>query len=154
MACGISEGNGGTDVELEIHQRAIETIWILDLQGRVVAGESEAFLRETISALAQSGTVNIILNCAKVTQIDEDGLGCMVACSAGLRKAGGALKLLNLSSDHLDLLVRARLDVELEVFTSEIDAVNSFFPERSVQRFDLLEYAKRQREQRFARSCA
>lgn len=138
-------------MELQIRQRNTQGITILDLKGRLALGESEALLRETITRLANAGAVNVILNCADLNEIDEDGLGFLVVCSTRLRKAGGALKLLNLSRDHLDLIVLARLEGTFDVFTDEIDAVNSFFPERAIRSFDLLEYAKRQKAEYAAR---
>jgi len=132
-------------MELEIHQREIQGIVILDLKGRLVLGESEALLRETITRLANAGDLKVILNCANVNEIDEDGLGFLVVCSTRLRKAGGDLKLLNLSRAHLDLIVLARLQEAFDVFTDEVSALNSFFPERAVPSFDLLEYARRQK---------
>jgi len=117
---------------------------ILDLKGRLALGESEALLRETITTLATAGDVKVILNCANLNEIDEDGLGFLVVCSTRLHKAGGALKLLNLRKDHLDLIVLARLEGTFDVFTDDISAVNSFFPERAVPSFDVLEYATRQ----------
>jgi anti-sigma B factor antagonist len=138
-------------MELEIHQREIQGIVILDLKGRLVLGESEALLRETITGLANAGALKVVLNCANVKQIDEDGLGFLVVCSTRLRKAGGDLKLLNLSRDHLDLVVLGRLEGTFDVFTDEVSAINSFFPERAVPPFDLLEYARRQRVECAAR---
>ena len=138
-------------MQLQIHERKTDGIVILDLRGSLVIGESEAFLRETIRSFANAGSLNVILNCAELNEIDEDGLGFLVGCSARLRKEGGALKLLNLCRDHLDLVVLARLEGTFDVFTDEISAVNSFFPERIAPSFDVLEYARRQRTEYTAR---
>jgi anti-sigma B factor antagonist len=132
-------------VDLGINERERDGIVILDLKGRLVLGESEALLRETITSCANAGSLNVTLNCADLNEIDEDGLGFLVGCATRLRKAGGALKLLNLRRDHLDLCVLARLEGTFDVFTDEISAVNSFFPERVAPSFDLLEYARRQK---------
>lgn len=132
-------------MDLQIHQRRIEGIVILDLKGCLVLGESEVLLRDTVTNLAAAGSLNVILNCANVNEIDEDGLGFLVVCQTRLRKAGGALKLLSLRRDHLDLVVLARLEGAFDVFTDEVSAINSFFPERAVAPFDLLAYARRQR---------
>jgi len=132
-------------MDLHINERQSDGIVILDLKGRLVIGESEALLGETITSFANVGSVNVVLNCAELSEIDVDGLGFLVVCSTRLRKAGGALKLLNLRRDHLDLVVLARLEGTFDVFTDEINAVNSFFPERVASSFDLLEYARRQK---------
>jgi anti-sigma B factor antagonist len=129
-------------MDLEIHQREKEGIWILDLRGRLVIGESETALRDAVMALAKTGAVNVILNFAEAKEIDEDGLGALVYCSAKLRRSGGKLKLLNLSRVHIDLIVLTGLDAAFDVFANEQDAVNSFFPDRAIHLFDILEFVK------------
>src|SRR5438445_5578763 len=110
-------------MNLQVHQRKKEGIWILDLQGSITIGDSEAMLRTAIVALAEARAVNIILNLAGVTEIDDDGLGALVFCYARIVKSGGALKLLNLPV-HLSLMVLTKLDTVFEVFTDEQEVVN------------------------------
>jgi len=127
---------------LQLDQRKKEGIWILDLRGHLITGDSEAILRTAIVALAERD-VNIILNFAGVTEIDDDGLGALVFCYAWIVRSGGALKLLNLPP-HLSVVVLTKLDTIFEVFTDEQDAVNSFFPGRAVRHYDILEWVKEQ----------
>src|SRR6266852_9028061 len=129
--------------DLQLHQREREGIWILDLRGQVTIGDSETILRTAIVALAETKAVNIILNLAGVTEIDDDGLGALVFCYARIVRSGGAVKLLNLPP-HLSLMVLTKLDTIFEVFTDEQDAVNSFFPGRAVRHYDILEWVKEQ----------
>lgn len=129
-------------MDLQLHQREREGIQILDLHGHLIEGTSEARLRSVIIELAEARTVNVILNLAGVTEIDTDGLGALVFCSARLVRASGALKLLNVSARHLDLMVLTKLDTISEVFTDEQDAVNSFFPDRAALRYDILEFVE------------
>jgi anti-sigma B factor antagonist len=130
-------------MDLQPHDREKEGIWILDLQGPITIGDSEASLRTTIVALAEARAVNIILNLRDVTEIDDDGLGALVFCYAWIVRSGGALKLLNLPL-HLSLIVLTKLDTLFEVFTDEQDAVNSFFPDRAVRRYDILQWVQEQ----------
>jgi anti-sigma B factor antagonist len=131
-------------MDLQLHQREKEGIWILDLRGHLMIGDSEAILRTAIVALAEAGAVNIILNLAGVTEIDDDRLGALVFCYARIVRSGGALKLLNLSPLHLSSMVLTKLDTVFEVFTDEQDAVNSFFPDRAVRHYDILEWVQNQ----------
>jgi anti-sigma B factor antagonist len=131
-------------MDLQLHQREKEGIWILDLRGHLMIGDSEAILRTAIVALAEAGAVNIILNLAGVTEIDDDRLGALVFCYARIVRSGGALKLLNLSPLHLSSMVLTKLDTVFEVFTDEQDAVNSFFPDRAVRHYDILEWVQDQ----------
>ncbi|HSR09313.1 MAG TPA: STAS domain-containing protein [Bryobacteraceae bacterium] len=129
-------------MDLQLQQREKEGIQILDLHGHLIEGASEARLRAVIVELAEARTVNVILNFADVTEIDNDGLGALVFCDARLTRASGALKLLNVSARHLDLMVLTKLDTISEVFTDEQDAVNSFFPDRAGLRYDILEFVE------------
>jgi anti-sigma B factor antagonist len=61
---------------------------------------------------------------------------------AKLRKAGGDLALVNLKPSHIAVIMAARLSTVFEVFKEDQDAINSFFPGREVQRYDLLEYVR------------
>jgi anti-sigma B factor antagonist len=133
-------------MDLRIEQREKEGIRILDLRGRLVIGDSESLLRTTLIALSGEGNVNIVLNFAEVKEVDDDGLGALVVCHANLRRAGGALKLLNLSRVHMELFISMKLSGVFEVFQDEQGAVNSFFPDRAVRSFDILEFVESQRK--------
>jgi len=67
-----------------------------------------------------------------------------VMSANSLRKAGGAMKLLNLNRRHIELLVMTKLATVFEIFTDEQDAVNSFFPDREINRFDILSFVQDQ----------
>ena len=133
-------------MDLEIQQREKEGIRILDLRGRLAIGESEALLREIVLALAKTGDRNVILNFEDVKEIDEPGLDALAFCSSVLQGSSGALKLLNLKRVHINLIVLMGLEAAFEVFVEEQDAVNSFFPERAVRHFDILEFVKEHRK--------
>jgi anti-sigma B factor antagonist len=94
---------------LEIQQRTHEEVVILDIKGRLTVGPEATQLREQVSALAAAGSKNVILNLAEVNYIDSTGLGALVMCATTLRKAGGDVKLLNLTKRSLELLVITKL---------------------------------------------
>jgi anti-sigma B factor antagonist len=124
-------------------RREREGVIILDCKGRLVAGEEATILRDSVKELA-TGPVNIILNLAGIDYIDSTGLGGMVICFTTVRKAGGTIKLLNLTRRNIELLVLTKLETVFEVFNDEQDAVNSFFPDREVKKFDILAFVQSQ----------
>jgi anti-sigma B factor antagonist len=130
--------------ELQIQQRDKEGIRILDLRGRLTIGDSEGALRAAIAALTNAGIVKIVLNFLDVAEMDDDGLGALVFCDAHLLNRGGSLTLLNLSPSHMNLMVLAKLDTVFKIYTSEQDAVDSFFPDRQPKRYDILEFVRKQ----------
>lgn len=132
---------------MDIHQREKEGIAILDLKGRLVVGPAASALRSAIDNVVASGTSRVILNLEGVDYIDSTGLGTMVVCFTSLQKAGGGLKLLNLNKRNLELLVLTKLSTVFELFTEEQDAVNSFFPDREIKRFDILSFIQEQEQE-------
>ena len=129
-------------MSLKLARREREGVIIFDLTGRLVAGEETSVLRDAIKETAAAGPAQVILNLASVDYIDSTGLGSLVICFSALRKAGGTIKLLNLSRRNVELLVLTKLETVFEVFVDEQDAVNSFFPDREVKKFDILAFVQ------------
>jgi anti-sigma B factor antagonist len=133
-------------MNFEIRRREKEAVVILDLQGRLVVGEPSQRLREAINQENAEGRKNIILDLEGVDYIDSTGLGSMVICYTTLQKAGGTLKLLKLNKRNIELLLLTKLSTIFEIFGEEQDAINSFFPEREIKRFDILSFVQQQKE--------
>jgi anti-sigma B factor antagonist len=129
-------------MSLDIRQREREGVYLLDMAGRITAGEEATTLRERLRSMAEAGQTRVALNLQEVDYIDSTGLGGLVICYTTLRKAGGALKLLNLSRRNIELLVLTKLATVFEIFTDEQDAVNSFFPDREIKKFDILSFVQ------------
>lgn len=132
-------------MDVQIGDREREGIALIDLKGRLVAGENVAALREKVASLVAAGRVNAVLNLANVDYIDSSGLGALVMCFTTLRKAEGKLKLLNLTRRNVELLVLTKLETVFEVFDDEQQAINSFFPNREIRRFDILNFIQQQK---------
>ena len=128
---------------LDIQQREREGIIVLDLDGRITVGPEAGALRDRIAALNTAGTRNLVLNLARVDYIDSTGLGALVICATSLRKAGGSMKLVGLNRRNVELLVMTKLATVFEIFTDEQDAVNSFYPDRKIKTFDILDFVKK-----------
>jgi anti-sigma B factor antagonist len=133
-------------MSLDISEREREGITILDLNGRITVGDESTCLREELRALMARGVLNVIVNLQDIDYIDSTGLGALVVCFTSLRKAGGELKLLNLNRRNVELLVLTKLSTVFELFNDEQDALNSFFPDREIRRFDILSFVKEQSE--------
>lgn len=131
-------------MSLHIEQRESEGVTILHLKGPLTAGPADLEFRERLTALHQSGKVNIVLNLHEVTEIDSTGLGTLVFGLARLRKAGGGLALASVNPAHLKLFLLTRLAIAFEFFDDEQDAVSSFFPDRAVKHFDVLDFVEQE----------
>jgi anti-sigma B factor antagonist len=134
-------------MSLEIHQREREGIAILELKGRITVGPEASALRDKVAALIAAGERNLVLEMAKVDYVDSTGLGALVICATSLRKNGGNVKLVNLNRRNIELLVMTKLATVFEIFTDEQDAVNSFYPDRKIKTFDILDFVQKMKEE-------
>jgi anti-sigma B factor antagonist len=130
-------------LESEEHER--EGVTILALKGRITVGEVTP-VRDKITELTAAGHKQIVLDLEHVDYIDSTGLGNLVISYTQVKNAGGALKLLHLNKRNVELLALTRLHTVFEVFAEETDAVNSFFPDREIKRFDILSFVQQHEE--------
>jgi anti-sigma B factor antagonist len=134
-------------MHLEIVNREREGVILLDLRGRITAGEEVSVFRDAFEKIAGMQDSRLILNLMHVDYIDSTGLGAMVMCSTLMKRSGGISKLLHLNRRNLELLVLTKIDTIFEVFDDEVDAVNSFFPGREIKRFDILSFVRNMQEE-------
>jgi anti-sigma B factor antagonist len=132
---------------LEIQRKEREGVTILDMKGRITVGPEATALRAAVAAAVSDGVRQLVLDLGQVDFIDSTGLGAVVMCSTTMRKAGGTVKLLNLNRRNIELLVMTKLATVFESFTDETDAVNSFFPDRKLNQFDILSFVQQMKKE-------
>jgi anti-sigma B factor antagonist len=124
-------------MRLKVSHREQDGISILQLKGRLTFGPEDALLNEEIEHALVTRRVRVVIDLGGVDKMDSAGLGTLLSARAELQRSGGGLALANLNSTHMKTLLVARLDTVFEVFDSELDAINSFFPDRHVPHSDL-----------------
>jgi anti-sigma B factor antagonist len=134
-------------MNLDISTREREGIVILDFKGRLTAGPDVAAFRAGVEKYAGDQQAKAIFNLLNVDYIDSTGLGAMVMSAQQIKKGGGGAKLLNLNRRNIELIGLTRLDTIFEVFDDETEAVNSFFPDREIRRFDVLAFVRKLKEE-------
>src|SRR5205814_1164041 len=113
-------------VSMQIEERAVGDVMILDLKGKITLGEGDELLKDKINSLVNQGQRKIVLNLAGVPYIDSAGLGEVVRTYTTVSRQGGSLKLLNLTKRITDLLSITKLLTVFETFDTENEAVRSF----------------------------
>lgn len=111
---------------MQIHQRSVGDVTIIDLNGKMTLGEGDELLRDKVNSLIQQGQKKLILNLAEVPYIDSAGLGEIVRTYTTVSRQAGSLKLLSLTKRIQDLLLITKLLTVFETFESEDEAVKSF----------------------------
>ena len=111
---------------MQIEQRTIGDVVILDLKGKITLGEGDELLKDKVNNLVNQGQRKIILNLADVPYVDSAGLGEIVRTYTTVSRQGGSLKLLSLTKRITDLLSITKLLTVFETFDTESEAVKSF----------------------------
>jgi len=133
-------------MHLEIQHREQEGILILDLKGRLVLGPEDLEFRRYLQSVLDSGKKDVILNLHGLSAIDTAGFGSLVFCAENFQRAGGRVVLLD--GTQAAAAHALKIETVLETYTDELAAINSFFPDRAVPRYDILEFVEGQKKRR------
>jgi anti-sigma B factor antagonist len=106
--------------------RNVRDIVIIDIDGKVVLGDGDVEIKQTVDDLLQKGNKKILLNLAKVPYLDSAGLGEIIRCFTALRRSGGHFKLLSPNQRIVDLLNITKLLNVFDCYDSESSAIKSF----------------------------
>ncbi len=143
-------------MEFKLSTRRADTVFILDLAGKITAGEALAALRQSIRDEVAKGHNKILLNLKDVSYVDSSGLGELIMalgtvtqticgncgatvfkdeegnwdpcpqCEGKQRKPWGELKLSNPGRQVTDLLQFTKLYTVFDVHETEEKALASF----------------------------
>ena len=113
---------------MDIRQRTVGDIAVLDVIGRMVLGErtNDTLFRNAVAEQLSAGKGQLVVNLQQVTQVDTSGLTALVTAHVTAAKRGGALKLANPATRIRELLDITRLNTLFEVFDTEDAALASF----------------------------
>ncbi len=106
--------------------RQVGRVAVIDVAGRVTLGDSAKDLGKRIQQAIDSGSLQVLVNLAKVTYIDSSGLGELMGGFSKLSRVGGHLKLTGVAKEVSYLFHVANLDRVLEIFPDEAAALESF----------------------------
>src|ERR1051325_9960507 len=111
---------------MDIKERVVNGVSVLDLSGKIVLGEGDGQVRERIKDLLSDGQRKILLNLGDVNYIDSAGLGALISSYTTTKREGGQLKLVNLTKRIQDLLAITKLITVFDTYDDEREAVESF----------------------------
>ncbi|HSF23995.1 MAG TPA: STAS domain-containing protein [Blastocatellia bacterium] len=111
---------------MDIKERVVNGVSVLDLSGKIVLGEGDGQIRDRIKDLLADGQKRILLNLGEVNYIDSAGLGALISSYTTTKRQGGHLKLVNLTRRIQDLLAITKLITVFETHENEAEAIASF----------------------------
>ncbi len=121
---GISAKSHST-AKLQASHRQVAEVVIIDLSGRITAGEGNLILGQLVRELVGKGNRKIILNMEHVEHVDSSGLGELISCHTTVRNHGGQLKLADLHRRVDELLKMTKLHTIFEIADDEATALKA-----------------------------
>ncbi|HKO03285.1 MAG TPA: STAS domain-containing protein [Candidatus Acidoferrales bacterium] len=106
-----------------IPSRRVEDTVILDLEGRIVLGQSADALSSTMQDAIAKGARKLLLNMKGVTQVDTTGISTIVRAFVSLQRSGGKFGLCHLSDRVRQILDMIRLLNVIPNFPGEPEAL-------------------------------
>jgi anti-sigma B factor antagonist len=107
-----------------IHERKSGKVVILSIE-RTLKGDCEAALKERLDALVSHGNPDILIDLKACAYLDSAEIGRLIRCHLSVRKAGGRVRLCNLSPRILNLMKMTRLDTVMDLFGTEEQALSA-----------------------------
>ena len=111
---------------MQIDERSAGHVTVLTLKGELKLGEGQALLKDKVHSLLHQGRKHVLVDLGGVTYIDSSGIGELAGAYTSMVRAGGAIKLLNLTKRVKDLLAITKLLTVFDSFDSEPEALKSF----------------------------
>ncbi len=107
---------------LDISERQMSDVTVLDLSGDITFGEGNVLLRAEIRRLLAEGRNKIFLNFARVEYLDSSGIGELVSGFTAVSRENGKLKFLNLPPRIYQLLAITKLLTVFDVAETAAEA--------------------------------
>jgi anti-sigma B factor antagonist len=117
---------GIKEAPVRIKERKRDGIAILELSGKLMGGPDAEAFDETLKTLIHEGVRNFIISLEKVNWVNSTGLGILIQGYSTVKKNGGDLKLLKVSSRIENIFMVSKLFTVFESYDNEDEAVQSF----------------------------
>jgi anti-sigma B factor antagonist len=111
---------------LKITVRQSSGVSIIDLEGRLVIGPDADALKQRLDELARQGSRHILVNLAKVTQLDSSGICSLLHGYTMMKQHSGSFKMLHPAGHAREVLEVMRLIEIIPTLDDEKQAVASF----------------------------
>jgi len=121
-----AQPQSATGKMLTVIRQAALDVTVVEIKGRIVVGEGNTMLRQTVQELVEVGRVKVLLVMQEVEHIDSSGIGELVRAHTVVRKANGQLKIASPSPKLQEMLQMTMLHKVLDVHPDEATAVKSF----------------------------
>jgi anti-anti-sigma factor len=109
---------------VQVLEHVYPNVVVLELTDRLTV-ETEADLKDAVRRQLDAGRRHLVLDLASVPYVDSCGLGTMVQSYVSARRAGGSVRLLNVTPRVRHLLTITRLLTVFDFYRPDVRAVGA-----------------------------
>jgi anti-sigma B factor antagonist len=102
---------------------------VLALSGSIQGGPDAEVFHSAIRQLVEEGRRNVLLDLQNVKLINSTGLGILISGHSTIKRAGGVMKIVNLTERVESLFAMTKLNLVFDVYADEVEALRSFRPD-------------------------
>jgi anti-sigma B factor antagonist len=113
-----------TGLHKSFEERDVNGVTILTV-GWALKGALESLLKERIDQLVREGRLQIVIDLKHVPYVDSSEIGRLIRAHLSVRRAGGRVRLCNLTERVSAVLRLTRLDTILDLYRTEDEALAS-----------------------------
>jgi anti-sigma B factor antagonist len=112
--------------QMKIEEKLMDNIALLTLHGNMLEPDT-CELAERVKELSNQNTKNIVIDLHGIKRMNSAfGLGVLMTCYLILNRAGGELRLANLTEKEQRILEITKLDHVFQIYKNTEEAVKSF----------------------------
>lgn len=111
---------------MNLKEKEINGIVVLELSGKVMGGPDANLLSEKLHELVDKKRTKVVADLGKVSWMNSSGLGILIGGLTTMRNNNGDLKLINVTDRIKSLLIITKLITIFETYESLDEAVASF----------------------------
>ena len=112
--------------KLNFSEQSFGDVLVFELDGKITGEPAIKLFLNRIEELVSENISFFVMNFSKVTWINSEGLGSLIACLRIIRKSGGDVYFANLNNVVETYFRVSRLETVVKIFDTVSQAVNSF----------------------------
>ncbi|HSE49531.1 MAG TPA: STAS domain-containing protein [Terriglobales bacterium] len=112
-------------MNLNVQARQSDGVTILEVEGRILVGDSSAHFHKVVRDQLQQGARKLLLLLRGVTYVDSAGVGELVGAYTAARSAGAELRLADLTPKVRDLMAMTNLNQVFDLNLTEESALKA-----------------------------
>jgi anti-sigma B factor antagonist len=111
---------------MKLIHREENNVVIIEPKGKIMGGPESIELHDLLHELIDAGKKNVVVDLSKVDWMNSSGLGILISGLTTVRRAGGELRLAQVTDKIQSLLTITKLITVFKAYDTIEEAIKSF----------------------------